>query len=375
MKESDFDRDWEADDVTIPAHWDPTEDADERWQSIVSMMREADEAPMPLPAQFDAIKLAALKGAGVTGAPDRTADESFFGWLRHTVFGGGAGAQAFRMACGAAVAFLVGWQFSPRSAPSPTPGTGAAPAAEVRGAAPAGDDLAAANSGSQTAPRPANEPAPLNIPTESMLVRSGLTEDGRLRSVQQVNDNWGFDHNALGSNAGWIVEPQPAFTTVGNTPGAGSAAMARQEAVEALQQLRFLSLVRRDQDGLNQVRRLEWALKPMLMQDEAAGAIPRAENAALESYRRGEELAAANRHAEALESFGQARRLVPGSFLAFLSQYQIARIQYEVLKDYPAARESYRIALEEYPAHFLTDEHKATILDRMEELTRAGRPE
>jgi tetratricopeptide (TPR) repeat protein len=62
----------------------------------------------------------------------------------------------------------------------------------------------------------------------------------------------------------------------------------------------------------------------------------------------------------------------PESLLAFLARFQIANLNFEVLRDYQGALMNYEKCLENYPAHFISEEKKDIILDRMELLTKNG---
>jgi tetratricopeptide (TPR) repeat protein len=73
---------------------------------------------------------------------------------------------------------------------------------------------------------------------------------------------------------------------------------------------------------------------------------------------------------DALKCYYLVAHRRPNSLLAFLSRFQIANINFEVLHDYEGALLNYEKCLEHYPAHFISDEKKDMILSRMELLTK-----
>ena len=75
---------------------------------------------------------------------------------------------------------------------------------------------------------------------------------------------------------------------------------------------------------------------------------------------------------DALKHFYLVAHRQPKSLLAFLARFQIANINFNVLHDYKSALLNYEKCLENYPAHFISDEKKDIILSRIELLTKNG---
>ncbi|MBI5155085.1 hypothetical protein HZA57_07595 [Candidatus Poribacteria bacterium] len=330
--------------------WNPQPEAEPRWRGVVQLMREADDPRMPDSDEYEVMwenissEINVPGGGRVIPVPG---PESFPGWLRQVFLGGGAGAQALRLACAGAVAFAVGVQFHQ---------TGARPVESRMQVAEAARPAGATSGG----PFPAT-PAPA---AGGVLSRSGIDGEGRLIPAEVASAEFGW-RATLPPESSWTYQGAAATRPVSTAAVSGTA--ERQQVMDLLQQIKFRSLVEQDDDAMGQIRRLEGAIAPLL---EAEGQAASGEAAAMESFRRAEDLALRNRYADALLAFHEARTLVPGTFLAFLAQYQIARIDFEHLHDFDSALEAYRVTLEEYPAHFLTDEYKTQIVERIDKLMR-----
>ncbi len=73
---------------------------------------------------------------------------------------------------------------------------------------------------------------------------------------------------------------------------------------------------------------------------------------------------------DALKHYYLVAHRQPKSLLAFLARFQIANINFKILYDYESALLNYEKCLENYPAHFISDEKKDIILSRIELLTK-----
>ena len=73
---------------------------------------------------------------------------------------------------------------------------------------------------------------------------------------------------------------------------------------------------------------------------------------------------------DALKHYYLVAHRQPKSLLAFLARFQIANINFKILHDYKSALLNYEKCLENYPAHFISDEKKDIILSRIELLAK-----
>lgn len=89
-------------------------------------------------------------------------------------------------------------------------------------------------------------------------------------------------------------------------------------------------------------------------------------------YQTAEQYLLNRQYFDALKHYYLVAHRQPKSLLAFLSRFQIANINFEILHDYEGALLNYEKCLENYPAHFISDEKKDMILSRMELLTKNG---
>ena len=350
----------------LPKHWTPEKDADPQWEGLVRLLRESDQPAMPTGAEYERIFSVVMEE--VLGAEDASnraqRRESFLDWLRLVLTGGGVPAHAFRMTAVAAVALVLGMNLKPAPEPSMAVDNQiAAPAS----ATPDPDDWLLASrldSAAGAAIRPVSASGDATpAPTVGRVVERDAWNFGG-----QPSHDWDWERT-VASEPDWNFYQNTKSTgtalTVSSAPAQNMS--SRQQVISLVQQMKFQSMVRRDEESLYQIRRLESALTPLL---EGGQGVPQGEVAALDSFRRGEDLAARSRFADALLAFDDVRRRAPGTFQSFLAQFQIARIDFENLREYESALEAYRVALEEYPSHFLSDENKALILERIELLTR-----
>ncbi|MDK2970990.1 MAG: hypothetical protein PWP23_745 [Candidatus Sumerlaeota bacterium] len=351
----------------LPPGWTPASDADPRWRGIVGLMADAD-APgrVPSAAEFRAMRERvreelARESGGARVLPVRPAEDSFAGWVRQIAVGGGAGGQLVRFAAVAAAAFAIGAFTMQRNA-----GSGAPPAPPPVGVAslppttvsnPALDEstvIPVSSSGYRT--------FNYNLPNGNVsggdsgslsLERSGLDNTGRLIPT--------------GAAQGWYVSSHGGQAVLERQEQAGT------ETVQLLQELRLRSLIESDPGQLATLRQLEDALSELLTVENV---LPQAKVDDLGLINRADDLVADGQPEEALAAY---REIAAGSggagsgsdsFLAFVAQFQAARLLYEELHDYRGALQAYRAVLEDHPSHYLTDEQRQHALERIEILTR-----
>ena len=72
----------------------------------------------------------------------------------------------------------------------------------------------------------------------------------------------------------------------------------------------------------------------------------------------------------AIQNYNTVADHAPGSLMSFLAQFQTANVNYEQIRDYPAALAHYQKCLEQYPGHYISDEKKEIILSRIDILTK-----
>jgi tetratricopeptide (TPR) repeat protein len=93
---------------------------------------------------------------------------------------------------------------------------------------------------------------------------------------------------------------------------------------------------------------------------------------ALKEYQGAESALLSGNYLDAIKGYYQVSYKLPNSLLAFLSRFQIANLQFEVLQDYDGALSNYKKLLEGYPSHFISDEKKELILERIDLLTKTS---
>jgi len=72
----------------------------------------------------------------------------------------------------------------------------------------------------------------------------------------------------------------------------------------------------------------------------------------------------------AVQNYSTVANYAPGSLMSFLAQFQTANVNYEQIRDYPAALGHYQKCLEQYPGHYISDEKRGIILSRIDILTK-----
>ncbi|MBX3727574.1 MAG: hypothetical protein KF858_00170 [Candidatus Sumerlaeia bacterium] len=348
----------------LPAGWTPEQD-DQQWQGIARLLREADAPKLPPPAVFARMRkeLRAEIDDERRALRDRhaaPARESFALWLRQLLLGGGPGAQVVRFAALAGLAFAVGayWSGEPQA---PANGTDMPPAyARVaQPVAPADNtsDLlipVASASRFQTVNFDASR-LPEN-PFES-ISRSGLDEGGRMREPVRAASL----RQDPSPTAAWYVASHSSPTR------REAQDLVVGEMLELVQQLRLWSLVEPDPVSLQTLRQLDDALARML---EMERPLPRPQIDSLTALGTADDLVAAGRHHEALDTYRALAAEPAAGFLAFVAQFQAARLLFDDMRDYDQALAAYRALLEGYPSHFLTDEQRRHVLQRIDMLTR-----
>ncbi|CAN5414244.1 hypothetical protein BH09SUM1_BH09SUM1_28480 [soil metagenome] len=341
-----------------PHGWDPVADRDPRWTTIARLAREADSPVFPPPSMFEAVQMETRRQLRAEGllredAPRTAAshDPGFFAWMRLVLLGGGAGGQLIRIGAVAALAFVVGSNLQ-TSEPEST----------------------GANRFIASAPAPQS----VLVQQQTVPVSNAALAQGErvypsyLDSTEQSAASSDWRSTASNRNA-WVYE-NPSMARTVSLAGApvGTYGEARpdlaSQALDQLQVLKFYSLVDRDDRSLAEIRRVEQTLSQLRSEvnwDDSAQSV------ALESYRRGEQALAAKRYHDAQTAFEGVIDRAPGSSLAFLAHFQIGRLAYENTQDYALALEAFRKCLANYPAPFLTDQHKSYLQERIQILSES----
>jgi len=392
------------DESLPPVDWDPAADADEGWTRVVSLMNNADTAPRLASADADGLRAALreqLLAEGIlsTGKSEASLQgPSFTNWLRTLLVGGGIGGQVVRLGVVAFVAVAGTVEYtSPDSAP----------VRSTRAAGPptAGRDVASArslkNQGTAGSPEmgvpmlAAEEPAPspkLKDEQAEFAKRRDQSpmddreqprenQDRMLAMADSVNE----DVDRLGSSvttasrqapgAAGFTASAPASSALmmeAAVSGSGGQLKTITQAMEALQVAKFTAVLDDNARTLSDLRLVEQTLAAALSEIHRVPDDVRFVVQALERYRSAEDLLDGKRYQEADDTFEEARRTSPRSFIGFLSQFQVARIRYEHTQDFAGALGAYRSCLDDYPREFLTDEYRDYVRERIEILTRTA---
>lgn len=412
-------------DEQLAFDWEPSAEVD--FQPIARLLRETDVPPrlsaLEAEALRDAVRARLIdeglihpRPATVQATPGVA--ESFLHWLRVVFLGGGYPAQTLRFGAIAAAVWFASTDGTPPVVfPAPreeraaatvkTPGlsepSAASNAIAQSAAAPSASDapgtaakarLAQAppdiDAGANLAMLAASEAAPAQ--DSAVTMRRGLPAQPAAAPVVSLTPSpTPFSRFVEETNAMRAMAPAPMVAVSGNgwiepdarggfatqSLGSMSTAMPQNstiaEALEQVQVLKFNAVMANDSAQQAELRRLEETLRGVISESGAAfDAPPSGDLLALESYRRADDLVRARRFSDALRLFDQARQAAPDTFTAFLAQFQIARLSYEEVLDYEAALAAYRGCLERYPAQYLTDAHRAHIIERVQLLTRTS---
>ncbi len=397
----------------LPPGWQPEDEHDEQWLAIVELMREADRPGEVPPARLETVRLElarTLRAEGLIGADNRPArhHEGFRSWLNTVFFGGGPGGQVVRLGVAAGLALLVGLQIgnlrtggeetapegpfiAEQDSPTQVPGDSmlANQAGEILGSPTA--DLARQGQPSRTAsdpvPAPGQEPpivqqvrertegpmvaiggrtqvTPRDSNGSRTIPRSHLTELEQEPLWQETVPSaqaWIFEFPR--AQTGWSGE---AMTPVSQGTYGDPRARLASAALDQLQVLKFYSLVNRDEQSLQEVRRIESLLTDLAAQTEWDA---RSKSSVMETFRKAEAALAAQRYHEAQQAFEEITFLAPGTSHAFLAHFQIGRIALEHTRDYELALSSFRRCLEEYPSGVMSGQHRRYLMDRVMVLT------
>jgi tetratricopeptide (TPR) repeat protein len=392
------------DESLPPVDWDPAADADEGWTRVVSLMNNADTAPRLATADADGLRAAlreqllaeGILASGKKAEVPAAQSGSFLLWLRMLLVGGGAGGQVLRLGVVAFVAVAGTVEYTTLDSAPMT-------SARIQ------DRLAQPRSNSVTQSRrqvaegvAGNADASLAA-EERVLGKQKLeSTEGAARleetakedmeraappveaTVAMADDSRGDfdefrDSNAPSTRAAKSVTgfAASAPSTSGMMVDAGMGGSGGQlktitQAMEALQVAKFTAVLNDNASTLSDLRLVEQTLAAALSEIHRVPDDVRYVVQALERYRSAEDLLDGKRYQEAEDTFEEARRTSPRSFIGFLSQFQVARIRYEHTQDFAGALGAYRSCLDDYPREFLTDEYRDYVRERIEILTRTA---
>ncbi|MGF1572552.1 MAG: tetratricopeptide repeat protein [Sumerlaeia bacterium] len=357
-----------------PEGWNPKDDQDEFWLGCKDLLNDSNQPIMPTKDAYNTLWKNIREELEATGdrydflnetkqnaaQNQQTANQdpgkkSFGNWLDVLIFDGGPYAQLSRFAA----VFLLGFLFT-QAVNNPERNSDSEATMIASGISPmqpnaeAADQEEPANSVEpktvtqvppakvhQTTP----EPSEFILPVDSRDLRFELNGDSQLAMQPLRNSNLqGFEYqNRVNSN-------------FSNSP------FAKQRLLNSLQQMKFDSYVENNPEELNRIRELESNVAILLRDDRS---VPDSEVYGIELFQTGDRLLQEKNYAEAIRYFEQSRELVPGSFLAFLAQFQIATVKFEYLQQFDDALSVYRETLEQYPAHFLTSPQKRYIISQV----------
>jgi tetratricopeptide (TPR) repeat protein len=350
--------DFDSQELELPAGWDPKDPLDPAMAEILWLVRDADRPRPLLPGRVQATQLAIrqqLLAEGLIRA-STPPTESFTGWLRSLLLGGGVGGQVVRFGAVAAVAFVVGTSSQsdlPSGAAAPLTVASVPSAAAEAPASPATADQKSSSSASASAA--GSQVAQANLPSGFAVQRSTTAQP-----------DWNSTLPAAGPRAMFPqTRAESQMVPVAAAASTGQNHQLAAEALDQLQMLKFFSIVDQNEDQLNEIRRVEQTIAQMMgtQQEQQQERPTRVQ--ALEMFRRAEHLAAAGRYSEAQASFEEASALAPSSSLGFLALFQAGRIALQHTQDYPFAIQAFRECLDKYPAQFISDEHQAYLRDNL----------
>ena len=339
-------------------------EADGQWEGIAALLRESDRPATPNNERFEAMRRAAL-GAKDTARIEQiapaasvaaaSADDSFAAWSRNVLSGGGMPANLLRLAAVGILAFFLG-------ANLPLQQDETSPSATVA-SAPTQTESVASEPPSTEAMAQVSAPATADIAYEPNFASVGSQDSYFYQPVGSTIEKGIWTEEAEPQAAppqGWLYPGSYGAMTVSSAPSSSI------RPFDLVQQIRMDALMERDDLVLEKIRQLEDAIAPILV--ERAQESGR-QSQALEQLRHSENLLASGEIDLALEGFNRVENLAPGTTLAFLSRFQKARINFELKHDFSTALQGYRSLLEDYPASFLTEDHRAHILQRIDVLT------
>jgi|GEM_PF-609210 len=90
----------------------------------------------------------------------------------------------------------------------------------------------------------------------------------------------------------------------------------------------------------------------------------------LKTFQEAEQCLVEKKYLCSLQNYEIVAAESPGSLMSFLAQFQGANVNYEEVGDYQAALGYYQRCLEQYPSHYISEEKKEIILDRIDILTK-----
>ena len=338
-------------------NWNPERDGkDEAWLRCVELLKEADTPRMPSETEFCSIWSALedelnLDGVNQSASPDlpHSGNESGVkpepSLFQILFFQGGMVAQTARFAAVFVGAVLLSSSWNSPSQPSLS--TAALPLPEPTPEVITPTVVAQPVESKVTKLDP-KDYVPLDIPN---FPHSGA-EDMTLISLNANNQLQGF--NQLSSDQ--MIRNNAQSNT----------GIAKQRLLNSLQQMKFDSIVENDTTDLIRIHEMETNLA-LLMRDEFS--VPKSEILGIEIFQKAERALASGQINDAMALYERVQETVPGTFLAFLTRYRTASVKMEMLGRFDEALEDFQLVVSSYPAHFLNNTQKRTIVQQMQFLT------
>ncbi len=352
-------------ELSLPDGWEPGADLDDSWRTIRQLMADADQPIMPPPAMFEAVRQEVRRDLieeGFLRDKPGSTEPGFREWLNLVLFGGRTGGQLVRLGMAAGLAFFIGTSMNGGDQAQPAIDS---PTITERDTNPA-IASAPADSDSDTVVASAitPSPTPLSQGGPGGAIGRSIWEDTGWDDTAPASQAWMYE-NGFGPKARTVAAraEQPAATTQPQHAPQGNGLAS--QALEQLQMLKFRALVNHDEKTLEEIRRVEQTIAQIVGE---VGWESGNRQAALTSYRRGEQALAARRYYDAQRYFGAAADMAPGSFLSFLATFQIGRVAFEWTEDFATARQAYRECLQEFPPQFLTGDSRQLVVARLERL-------
>ena len=254
---------------------------------------------------------------------------------------------------------------------TPTLVAEAAPPAEERISQPLSPDITEEISPEKSAPSPphttSSEPSRIDKShkgtLEAALKEAEEAPKEAATSVAMLPSPFDF----MEKQPQFTVQPAPSIAKSEN-PLLHVATRKRQsEVIESIQQHKMNLYLAGQSRLIPEIHKIERFIA------DIASATERTDNVYLNNlkiFQEAEQCLLDREYLCAIQNYNTVAEHAPGSLMAFLSQFQAANVSYEQIEDYKASLTNYQKCLENYPSHYISEEKRGIILDRIDTLTK-----